>query len=173
MAGPFGPDKYPDLMEDIQSTLETIARLQRERTTLHGRASVRRGRVTAVVNADSVLVDLKFGRGVEDLEYPELARAVIEAVQQACADVAQKSKQLMAPLDEQRSRLPKLSDLVPGMPDVRDRLPQPEPAPVTKPATQEIYGEEGDQPDREMTFDNVEMVDKRKTREPGVTDSGW
>ncbi|MFI5777154.1 YbaB/EbfC family nucleoid-associated protein [Nocardia sp. NPDC051570] len=157
MAGGFGPDSHPDLMEDIQSTLETISRLQRERTTLLGRASVRRGRVTAVVNADSVLVDLKFGRDVEDLEYSELARAVIEAVQQASADVARKSKELMAPLDEQRARLPKLSDLVPGMPDLRDRVPKPERAPVTKPVTQEIFGD----------------ADKYDSREPGVTDSGW
>ncbi|GAB2688914.1 YbaB/EbfC family nucleoid-associated protein [Nocardia thraciensis] len=172
MSGRFGPEEFPDLMDDIQDTLETIARLQRERTALVGKASVRRGRVSAVVNADSVLVDLKFGRDVEDLEYPELARAVIEAVQEASADVNRKARELMSPLDEQRARLPKLSDMVPGMPDLREQVPPPERAPVTKPGAQEIFGS-ADDTGRPMTFDNVEVVEKRDPREPGITDSGW
>ncbi|RDI64521.1 YbaB/EbfC family nucleoid-associated protein [Nocardia pseudobrasiliensis] len=172
MAGAFGPESHPDLMEDIQSTLATISRLQRERIQLVGKASVRRGRITAVVNADGVLVDLKFGRDIEDLEYADLARAVLEAVQEATADVGRKSRELMAPLEEQRSRLPKLSDLVPGMPDLRSQLPTPERAPVTKPAIQEIFGDEAGAKS-EMTYDNVEVVDQRDAREPGVTDSGW
>ncbi|WP_280266725.1 YbaB/EbfC family nucleoid-associated protein [Nocardia wallacei] len=172
MSGRFGPDEFPDLMDDIQDTLQTIARLQRERTALVGKASVRRGRVSAVVNADSVLVDLKFGRDVEDLDYPELARAVVEAVQEASADVNRKSRELMSPLDAQRARLPKLSDMVPGMPDLREQVPPPERAPVTKPGAQEIFGD-ADDTGRPMTFDNVEVVEKRDSRESGITDSGW
>ncbi|MBF6171411.1 YbaB/EbfC family nucleoid-associated protein [Nocardia blacklockiae] len=172
MAGRFGPEEYPDLMEDIQDTLQTIARLQQERIALQGKGSVRRGRVTAIVNADSVLVDLKFGRDVEELEYADLARAVVEAVQEASADVARKTQQLMAPLDEQRARLPKLSDMVPGMPDLRQQVPPPERAPVTKPGAKEIFGD-ADDTGRRLTFDNVEVVEKRDSRDTGITDSGW
>jgi DNA-binding protein YbaB len=161
-----GPEQFPDLMEDIQSTLHTVARLQRERAALVGRAAVRRGRVSVAVNADNVLVDLKFGRDVEDLDYPELARAVIEATQAATADVARKSRELMQPLQAQRARLPKLSTLVPGMPNLRDQLPVPEPPPSSKPRGDRIDGADGE-------FDDAEMVDRRGPREPGVTDSGW
>ncbi|MFF0491341.1 YbaB/EbfC family nucleoid-associated protein [Nocardia sp. NPDC003482] len=153
MTGALGPGSRPDLREDIESTLQNISRLQRERLRLVGRASVRRNRVTATVNADGVLVDLKFGRDVEDLDYADLARAVVEAAQEATADVGRKARELMAPLEEQRARLPKLSDLVPGMPDLRDRMPGQERAPVTKPV-QEIFGD-------------------RTDGKPGVTDSGW
>jgi len=164
-----GPEKYPDLMEDIQSTLQTITRLQHERVALVGRASVRRGRITATVNADNVLVDLKFHRDIDDLTHAELARAIIEATQAAAADLAQKSKELMQPLQEQRSRLPKLSDLVPGMPDLRDRMPAPEPPPLTKPKAD--HGAASD--DSALTYDDVEVVEEHKSREPGVTDSSW
>lgn len=161
----IGPEQFPDLMEDIRATLNTVARLQRERAALVGRATVRRGRVSVAVNADNVLVDLKFGRDVEDLDYPELARAVIEATQAATVEVGRKSRELMQPLQDQRARLPKLSDLVPGMPNLRDQLPVPEPPPLTRPGdrNRSASGE----------FDDVDMVDRRGPREPGVTDSGW
>jgi DNA-binding protein YbaB len=155
-----GPEQFPDLMDDIQSTLQTVARLQRERAALVGRATVRRGRVSVAVNADNVLVDVQFGRDIEDLDYPELARAIVEATQAATVDVGRKSKELMQPLQEQRARLPKLSDLVPGMPDIRGRLPVPEPPPWTRPASGRADAD-------------AEAVARRNSREPGVTDSGW
>lgn len=169
MAELAGPEDYPDLMEDIQSTLQTVARLQRERIALVGRASTRRGRITAVVNADNVLVDLKFNQNVDDLSHAELSRAIVEATQAAAADLARKSKELMQPLQEQRARLPKISDLVPGMPDLREGMPVPQPPPLTKPATdRDAAGE-----DSALTYDNVEVVDERNSHEPGVTDSSW
>jgi DNA-binding protein YbaB len=169
MTDGFGPKEFPYLTDDVQSVLQNLGRLQRERTTLVGRSSVRRGRVTAAVNADGVLVDLKFGRNVEDLGYPELARVVIEAVQEATADVVRKSQELMAPLKEQKDRLPKLSDLVPGMPDLSDQMPKPQRAPLTKPSSED----DDESRSKTMTFDNVEVVEQHSSREPGVTDSGW
>lgn len=168
MAELAGPEKYPDLMEDIQSTLQTITRLQRDRIALVGRASVRRGRVTATVNADNILVDLKF-RDIDDLTHAELARAVIEATQAAAADLAQKSKELMQPLQEQRARLPKLSDLVPGMPNLREGMPVPEPPPLTKPKADRGAARD----DSALAYDDVEVIEEHRSREPGVTDSSW
>ncbi|WP_405167250.1 YbaB/EbfC family nucleoid-associated protein [Nocardia sp. NBC_01499] len=157
-------------MDEVQSQLRTIAQLQHQRLALIGKASERGGRVTVTVNADGVLIDLKFGRGVEDLEYAELARAILKATQDATADVTRRTEELMAPIQQDRARLPKLSDLVEGMPDISSMMPTVERAPRSKP----------DAPDRAaalddpgMIFDNVETVDRAKPTKPGVTDSGW
>jgi len=91
------------------------------------------GRVTVSVNADGVLIDVKFGRGVEELEYADLSRAILKAAQDATADVARQTQELMAPIQEERARLPKLSDLVEGMPDLSSLMPSAERAPQSKP----------------------------------------
>lgn len=173
MTAGFGPKEFPSLMDDVQATLENLGRMQQERLNLVGRATVRRGRVAATVNADGVLVDLKFGRDASDLDYPELARAVIEAVQQATEDVGRKTKELMAPVMEQKARLPKLSDLIPGMPDLSDRKPTRERAPLAKPVPAHREADAPEEESAPMAFDNVEVVKQGESRQPGVTDSSW
>ncbi|QIS07183.1 YbaB/EbfC family DNA-binding protein [Nocardia brasiliensis] len=155
-------------MDEVQSQLRNIAQLQRQRMALVGKASVRGGRVTVSVNADGVVIDVKFGRNVEDLEYSELARAVLQASQEAAADVMRRSQELMASVQEDRARLPKLSDLVEGMPDLRSMMPPVERAPQSKPDAFDRTAA-----DQAMTFDNVETVEQVKPKKPGVTDSGW
>lgn len=169
MVGLAGPEDFPDLMEDIQSTLQSIARLQRDRTELIGKGSARRGRVTAMVNANNILVDLKFTKDIDDLTHAELSRAIVEATQAAVEDVTQKTKELMQPLQEQRARLPKIQDLVPGMPDLRASMPMAPTPSLSKPAADSIATGE----DSPMVYNNVEVVEEHKSREAGVTDSGW
>ncbi|WP_280454930.1 YbaB/EbfC family nucleoid-associated protein [Nocardia brasiliensis] len=171
MTRDFSRGDVAGLMDEVQSQLRNIAQLQRQRTALVGKATVRGGRVTVSVNADGVVIDVKFGRNVEELEYADLARAVLQASQEAAADVMRQTQELMAPIQEDRARLPKLSDLVEGMPDVRSMMPTMDRAPQSKP----------DAPDRAaaaaadegMTFDNVETVEQVVPKKPGVTDSGW
>ncbi|PXX66592.1 DNA-binding protein YbaB [Nocardia tenerifensis] len=171
MTHDFSRENVAGLMDEVQSQLRNIAQLQRQRTALIGKASERGGRVTVAVNADGVLIDVKFGRGVEDLEYPELARAILKAAQDATADVMRRTQELMAPIQQDRARLPKLSDLVEGMPDVSSLMPTMERAPQTKPDARDRATVAAE--DTGMTFDNVEPVEQVKPTKPGVTDSGW
>ncbi|MFI6046322.1 YbaB/EbfC family nucleoid-associated protein [Nocardia sp. NPDC051321] len=172
MAHDFSRGDVADLMEEVQSQLHSIARLQQQRVALVGKATVRGGRVTVVVNADGAVIETKFGRGIEDLEYAELARAVTQAAQEAIADVRRQSQELLAPFQEERARLPKLSDLVEGMPDLSGQMPAQTYAPMSKPDSLERAITAGTD-SAAMTFDNVESLDNVKSRERGVTDSGW
>ncbi|MFD6160197.1 YbaB/EbfC family nucleoid-associated protein [Nocardia sp. NPDC060256] len=172
MAHDFSRGDVADLMEEVQSQLHSIARLQQQRVALVGKATVRGGRVTVVVNADGAVIETKFGRGIEDLEYAELARAVTQAAQEAIADVRRQSQELLAPFQQERARLPKLSDLVEGMPDLSGQMPAQTYAPMSKPDSLERAITAGTD-SAAMTFDNVESLDTAKSRERGVTDSGW
>ncbi|MEV6771247.1 YbaB/EbfC family nucleoid-associated protein [Nocardia sp. NPDC051030] len=156
------------ILDGFADQMRTITKLQRERAALTASASVRSKRVTVTVNADGTLIDIKFGSGIEDLDYPEIAKAVLEAAQQASAEVARRSREVMAPVSQTRNRLPKLADLIPGMPDLSRELAIPEPPVVsTAPpkAPERIAAERAAaQPDPQA---------EAAQRRGGATDSGW
>ncbi|MGQ4618079.1 YbaB/EbfC family nucleoid-associated protein [Nocardia sp. R7R-8] len=155
-----------DILDGVQEQMRIIARLQQERAELTGRATVRGKRVTVVVNADNTVIDTQFGTDIEDLSHAEIAKAVTEAAQQASAEVARKTRELMAPLETHRARMPKLSDLVEGMPEVR--APEPIPAPTAAPNARERR-EFSD--GSGMRFTDTETVERH--RGGSVTDSSW
>lgn len=114
------------ILDDFRNQMTTITELQRERAALTASATVRGKRVTVTVNADGTVIETRFGSGIEDLDYHEIARAVTEAAQQASAEVARRSQELMAPVSQNRNRMPKLTDLIPGMPDLSRELAVPD-----------------------------------------------
>ncbi|GAB0106449.1 hypothetical protein JMUB6875_54340 [Nocardia sp. JMUB6875] len=153
---------FADILDDFRDQMRTITQLQQQRAALTASASVRGKRVTVTVNADGTLIETKFGSGIEDLDYPEIAKAVTEAAQQACAEVARRGQEVMAPVSQNRNRLPKLSELVPDMPDLAEELRIPEP-PVVSTAPPKS-------PERRAAEqDSAEPRQKRG----GATDSGW
>ncbi|MBO0854441.1 MAG: YbaB/EbfC family DNA-binding protein, partial [Nocardia sp.] len=118
------------------------------------------------VNADGVVVETKFGAGIEDLSYSEIARAVTDAAQQASKNLANKSAELMAPLRERRAKLPKLSDLIEDMPDLSIAgVVEPSLAPPNSPDRESASG-----PD-ELRFPDAETLSEQPGRR--VTDSSW
>ncbi|MET7768689.1 YbaB/EbfC family nucleoid-associated protein [Nocardia sp. NPDC005366] len=123
-----------EIIEGVQAQFRHVARIQRERAEITGRATVRK-RVTVTVNADNKIIETKFGPDIEDLTYSEIAKAVTEAAQLAAEEVGRKVGELMAPFQEQRARLPSLSDLIDGIPDMR--IPETIEAPLTPPAARE------------------------------------
>ncbi|MQY24981.1 YbaB/EbfC family nucleoid-associated protein [Nocardia aurantia] len=75
-----------------------IGRLQDERTRLMGTGTAERRRVTVTVNADGIVIDIKFSSDIGDLEYDEIAAAITEASRHAVADVARQTTALFAPI---------------------------------------------------------------------------
>ncbi|GGL23647.1 YbaB/EbfC family nucleoid-associated protein [Nocardia jinanensis] len=106
------------IMDGVQEQMRTIARIQQQRAELTARATARGKKVTVTVNADNTVIDVKFADDIDELSYQEIAKAVVEATQRACERIAEKTTDLMSPLDIQRSRMPKLSDLVEGLADL-------------------------------------------------------
>lgn len=164
--------------ESLQRQMGLIAEAQRQRVKLTASASVRDGRVTATVNADGLLIETVFADDIDELSYAEIAAAMTEATQQAAAEVAQKSAELVAPLREERARRPKLSEMIPGLADVEATMPVAPPVPTVVPDP----GEPEDAEDAEVAadpvfdFENVEEVDRaagRGRNDPPVSGSTW
>lgn len=130
------------------------------------RREARRNRVTVSVNADGMVIETKFGRGIEDLSHAEIAAAVTEAAQTAAGHLAGQHAALLEPLRQRRARLPKLTDLIEDMPDIEQAEPPKPPQAPLKSAVREV-GIDADEP---------RYLDVEVHREPStvrVTDSGW
>lgn len=122
---------FAAIMDGVQEQMRTIAQVQQRRSELIATATARGKKVSVTVNADNKVVDVKFGGDIEELTYPEIAKAVVDAAQRACTEVADKTTHLMAPLQEQQAALPKLSDLVEGMDEID--IPGSVQAPTARP----------------------------------------
>jgi hypothetical protein len=154
------------ILNGVQDQLRTIADIHTARAELLSTASVLNNRVTITLNADGTVVETKFGAGIEDLSYAEIARAVTDAAQRAAADLARRNKELMAPLQEKRARMPKLSDMIEGLSELKlPQAPEPSLAPPGSP--------ERRVPDRDGELRFADVEDYRS--EPGrrVTDTSW
>ncbi|MBF6171417.1 YbaB/EbfC family nucleoid-associated protein [Nocardia blacklockiae] len=147
------------VLDGVREQLHTIARLQRERTQLMASATVRK-RVTVTVNADGTVIETRLAPGYEELTSTELAKAFTDAAQQAAAEAARKSQELLMPLHDQRARLPKLTDLIEGMPDLSAEIPPPPAVSTAPPGAAERLSE-------------GESAPPAGKRGRGVTDSSW
>ncbi|WP_235746517.1 YbaB/EbfC family nucleoid-associated protein [Nocardia coffeae] len=172
MAYKFDKAELESMVEDAQEQLRTVARIQQQRVQLIGTATVSNKRVTVSVNADGVVVETKFGPGIENLGFSAIAKAVTEAAQLAAKDLAEKNRELMSPLQSQRARLPKLTDLIEGMPDLRGQLPTPPEPSLEPPNSAERNPLPGAD---EMQFTDVESYDHDHDHEVQhrPTEAGW
>src|SRR5437660_1298469 len=123
MANEFAKAHMAEVMAAFDDQMALVADLQKRRTQLVASGSARGKRVTVTVNADGTVIETKFTADVSDLSYAELARAMTEAAQQAAAELARKRTELMRPLTAARARLPKLTEIAEGMPDLTPRIP--------------------------------------------------
>ncbi|MEC3955054.1 YbaB/EbfC family nucleoid-associated protein [Nocardia sp. CDC153] len=164
MSNEYQKDDLAAILDGFADEMRTIVELQRQRAALTASATVRGKRVTVTVNADGTVIETRFGSGIEELDYPEIAKAVTEAAKQAAAEVARQSREIMAPVSQNRHRLPKLADIIPGMPDLSEALAIPD-APVVSTAPPKS-------PERLGGFQES-VSDSEQPRRGGATDSGW
>ncbi|MEU7631998.1 YbaB/EbfC family nucleoid-associated protein [Nocardia sp. NPDC049220] len=168
------PDEsdMPSILEAFQEQMRIIAEAQRKRTKLTGTATSRDKTVTVTVNANGVVIKTKFHPNIKYLSIEQLASTVTKVAQDAAAVVTRKNEELVAPIADRRARLPKLSELVDGMPDFAGEIPLEPPvplAPSTSPEPAEIADEAATQ------FTDVEAYDHRRqrTRSPRATGLSW
>ncbi|WP_067860973.1 YbaB/EbfC family nucleoid-associated protein [Nocardia shimofusensis] len=171
MTNEFAKAEMLSVLDEVQQQMRVIARVQRDRAQLTATATIRK-QVTVTVNADGVVIETKFGSAIEELTYPEIAKAVTDAAQQAAADVSRRGQELMSTLRDRRARLPKLSDLVEGMPDLGAAIPVAPVVSTAPPSARERSTTESDEESKALRFTDVEAVDPVE-RDRGVTDSGW
>ncbi|RDI43611.1 YbaB/EbfC family nucleoid-associated protein [Nocardia mexicana] len=124
-----------DLLETVNDQIRSLEEAHRQRAQLTATASVYEGRVRVTVNADSVVVQTRFADDIDDLTFSEIAEGVTAAAQAAAAEVTRRAEKLIEPMRRARSRLPTLSDLVEGLPDLQTKVPEPVRAPTDVPVT--------------------------------------
>ncbi|WP_406274077.1 YbaB/EbfC family nucleoid-associated protein [Nocardia sp. NBC_00881] len=108
------------MLGELQEQLRQVTDVAQRRTELTASAVTRDKRVTVTVDADGHLTDLQFSADIKQLSYNEIAAAVVAAAQQAVAEVTRRGGELFEPLNESRARMPKLSELIEGLPDIED-----------------------------------------------------
>ncbi|GAB0107156.1 hypothetical protein JMUB6875_61480 [Nocardia sp. JMUB6875] len=160
------------ILEGFTAQMRDIAEASRKRTQLIATASAGGGRVHVTVNADGVVIATRFSANVDELTYEEIAKAMTTAAQQAAKDVARQGQELLQPLRDKRARMPKLSELIEGLPDLESKAPTIEPASLAPPRSRERLSQL-----REATPDFGNAVGYEAWTEGqenrGATDSGW
>ncbi|WP_378737195.1 YbaB/EbfC family nucleoid-associated protein [Nocardia brasiliensis] len=169
MTNEYAKTELASVWEEVQQQFRSIAQIQQERAQLTASATVRK-RVTVTVNADGTIIETKFGPRIEELNFTEIAEAVTAAAQQACAELARKTQDLMAPLHERRARLPRVSDLIEGMPDFSAQQPVEPEVSLAPPGSAERQ-DAADNDSAAREFSNVEAYTPDLGR--GVTQSSW
>ncbi|MFE9326894.1 YbaB/EbfC family nucleoid-associated protein [Nocardia sp. NPDC052278] len=171
MTNEFAKAEMAAVLDEVQQQFRAIAQVQQQRAELTASATVRK-RITVTVNADGTIIETKFGSGIDELSYGEIAKAVTEAAQKATAEVMRKAQELMTPLHDRRARLPKLSDLIEGMPDLSSEMPKAPKVSLAPPNSEERQTV-SDNDGAPMEFSNVEVVSRQSATDRGVTDSSW
>jgi DNA-binding protein YbaB len=99
-----------------------IVRLQKARALLIATGTAERRRVAVTVNADGILIDIRFSSGISDLVYDEIAEAIVEASRQAVAEVARRATALFTPVSYDRSQFPGIAATLAGLDNLRNQL---------------------------------------------------
>jgi hypothetical protein len=118
-------------------------------------------RISVAVNAEGTVIEVRFAADIDDLDYPEIARAVTSAAQQAAADAARQCRELLAPIQARRARILKLAELVEGMPDLSAEFSFP-PVVSTVPPERRVFDGSA-----------LHYTDVEEQKRHGVMDSGW
>jgi DNA-binding protein YbaB len=108
----------------VQEQMADLAAMEQKRAALTATAVTADGMVEVTVNAQGQLVKTVIDEAyLDDHEFDELANHITQAAQEAAGNAARQITELLAPIGERRKRLPPLSDIVDGAPDLRDLVP--------------------------------------------------
>ncbi|MEV6427883.1 YbaB/EbfC family nucleoid-associated protein [Nocardia sp. NPDC051463] len=149
-----------EMLKAVEANMVSLRDAYQQRAQLTAVGTAANKLVTIVVNADGVVIETRMADDIADeLSPAEIAKAVTTAAQQACAEVKRKADELAAPMRERHAGMPKLSELLPGLPDELS-LPT-----LTEASTAPPGSAEREEPDAE----------RNGTRRagPGVTEPGW
>ncbi len=157
-----------EVIHALHEKVTELTRVQQERVRLTAKATSRDGAVSITVNANGTVIETRFGPAAEDLEYRKLAQRVTTTAQRAVEELRRKTDELMADIVEGHNRLPKLYELIEGMPNFDDETLLRAPGMLV---TERDDGASGD--DEPMTFTGVEPHVPGENGSGGATESVW
>ncbi|WP_441959676.1 YbaB/EbfC family nucleoid-associated protein [Mycolicibacterium houstonense] len=115
-----------DALALVQEQLADLAAVERARAALSATATRADGTVAVTVDSDGVVIQTVVSESyLEEHEMADLGAHLTAAAQDAARDAGLRLSELLAPLAQRRERMPSLSDIVDGAPDLRDLLSPP------------------------------------------------
>lgn len=176
-----------ELMDNLRAQMGAIADIEQQIVQLTASAAVHDERIVVTVNAEGHLIDIHFSEKVNSLSYTEVGAGVLAAAQAAAVDVRQQAEALLAPMREERARVPALHEMIAGLPDLQAEMPVPPPVPTTLPdhadgvivahtaGAASLIAPEDDETVEDLVFDDVEEQGPSGAGDNAsqVTDAGW
>ncbi|MFI2478096.1 YbaB/EbfC family nucleoid-associated protein [Nocardia xishanensis] len=115
-------DNFAGAVNEFQATVAELTRVQAECAQLVATGWAQRRRVRVTVNAEGIAIEIKFGAGIEQLSYDEIAEAVTEASRQAVREIAARTSELMGAVAADTGPPPQLDGLRDLVGALRDLL---------------------------------------------------
>lgn len=114
-------ERLSTMIDGFAEHLERVKQAQEQRSQIVVEAHSADDRVTVTVNADGALVDLRFSDDINDLDYDEIAAAVLTAAREAAATATGRVQTLIATLQERPAAIPTTVELIEDIPELRAR----------------------------------------------------
>jgi DNA-binding protein YbaB len=112
------------IVDGFAEHLERVKQAQEQRARIVVETHAASDRVTVKVNADGALVDVRFSDDINELDYDEIAAAVLTAGREAAATAAERVRKLIAPLQQRPASIPTIAELIEDIPELRARVPR-------------------------------------------------
>ncbi|MFW0786288.1 YbaB/EbfC family nucleoid-associated protein [Gordonia sp. CPCC 206044] len=158
------------LLQDLDEQKADMSTLQQRLAAVTASASSTDDLATAWVNAKGILIQLKFHPDAVERAggLTNLSRYITEATQKAAQAAQRQIDEIMAPMKARMDKLPKMSELYPGLPDLDDFVPEPVDPSIEPP----------DSPSRSVdTFadpdEHYEDLDDARPVKRGPLDQAW
>ncbi|WP_327101028.1 YbaB/EbfC family nucleoid-associated protein [Nocardia vinacea] len=180
-------DELAEMLEAVRGRMAGISDFEQQRLALTATATALDGAVSVTVDANGRLVETSFADDVRGMAPDKLGPAVTAAAQAAADDLVRQTEELRAPLLREREKLPTMSDLIAGLPDIGAELPgrsrvsaaaeptddQQAMVPPARPVS-EVFADSGEE-SVPVQMPDVEDPDEVRRAGSGseVSDSGW
>jgi DNA-binding protein YbaB len=117
-------ERLSSILDGFTEHLERVKQAQQQRARIVVEAHAASNRVTVKVNADGALTDVYFSDDINDLDYDEIAAAVLTAARDAAAMAADRVHKLVAPVQQRPATIPTIAELIEDIPELRARVAQ-------------------------------------------------
>jgi len=115
-------ERLSTMIDGFAEHLERVKQAQEQRAQIVVEAHAADDRVSVTVNADGALVDLRFSEDIDDLDYDEIATAVLTAASEAAAMAAGRARTLIASAHQRPAAIPTIAELIEDIPQLRARV---------------------------------------------------
>jgi DNA-binding protein YbaB len=117
-------DQAADTLDLLRDQLAHVAAMQKEHAALRLNGAAADGTVEVTVDARGHLVKTVIDKSyLDDHDFEDLGNHITEAARAAVQDAGQRVAEMLAPIGERQRLFPSFSDIVDGVPELKDLMP--------------------------------------------------